>query len=182
MSYNAKVYRAQGAAELVITSSGTLTMGGTMASTGTLNISGTGNVASGGTLNVASGGTFAMATGSAVTLPVQTAATSATVITNYGITNVTGTTAGPSFQIAAPAAGVFKFISLTATSSGVTHRAILVAPTTTVTFSGIAGDEGNTLTLASSAMHNVAMVGLSATAYRIVGVYTSTHGGLSATS
>ena len=55
MTYQPKIYRAQGGAELVITSSGTLTMGGTMTTTGTetntgtLNIDGTGTLGSAAT-------------------------------------------------------------------------------------------------------------------------------------
>lgn len=190
--YQPKIYREQGGANLVITSSGTIELAGTLSTTGTGNI----DINSGGDLDIASGATLTLAgtlgtsgtggiainSGGTFALPVQTAATTATVITAYGITNVTGTTVGPSFQIAAPVAGCVKFVSLTATSSGATHRATLIAPTTTVSFTGIAGDEGNTLTLASSAIHAATLVGVSATAWRIVGVYTSTMGGISATS
>lgn len=68
MTYQAKVYRTQGAAELVITSSGTLNMDGTMDVSGTIGTSGSGtiNLETGGTLTAKSGSHVAIASGSSM--------------------------------------------------------------------------------------------------------------------
>jgi len=143
MSYASKVYRKQGGDELV--------------------------VASGGTITVESGGAVNVATGGSLTVAVQTAATSADTITASGLTLVTGTTAGPTFLIANPLVGVPKYLSLTHTSSGVTHRAIISPASTGVSFDTTGG---NQITLATSALRGVVLVGMTTATYRIVGTYS----------
>jgi len=169
-SYTPKVYKAQGGANLVVTSSGTLTLEGTQ------------TVASGGTLSVASGGTLSIAGtvsvtsgGGAFKLPSVSIATSATTIPANGLSLIAGTTAGPTFLIANPIAGAAAYLCLEPSSSGVTHRAIIAAASTGVSF-GTTG--GNQITLATSALRNVCLVGASTTKYRIFGVFTSTMGGV----
>ena len=145
MSYNAKVYRKQGADEQVIASGGTQT------------------IESGGIVNYQAGGYFKY--------PIQTLGTSqtATNITNFGLTRITGTTTGPTYTLAAPIVGLSKFIALNATSSGVTHRAVVNTNTTGVS---IDTTGGNQLTFATSALRGVSLVAYTTAAWKIVGVYS----------
>lgn len=144
-TYQPKVYRKHGGAELVVASSGTLT------------------VESGGIVNYQSGG-YAR-------LPVQSLGSSqvATTVVNYGLSVLTGTTTGPTYSLAAPVVGLFKAISLSATSSGATHRAVLNANSTGVSFDTTGG---NQLTFATSALRGVSLVAETTAKWRIVGVYS----------
>jgi hypothetical protein len=154
-------------------------------------------VGSGGTLAVESGGTLTLESGSTMTiagdqtvsgtqtvtgsvtfnstselkLPVQTLTSTqtATQLNNFGLTQVTGTTTGPVYTLAAPVAGIEKTISLTHSSSGVTHRAVVNSNTTGVSFDTTGG---NQITFATSALRGVSLRGASATSWRIVGVYS----------
>lgn len=155
-SYQPAVYRKQGGDELIVASSGTITVesGGTI------------NVDSGGTLSVASGGNFYEAAQSLAAADV------ATPVTNNGFTEVVGTTTGPTYTLAAPTyAGQAKDIAMSASSSGATHRAVLYAGTTDKTFGQVAGDRGNTLTLATSTCHAVRLRAASTTAWRVLGFW-----------
>lgn len=145
MSYQPKVYKKQGGTEQVIASGGYQT------------------VESGGYVDYQAGGYFK--------LPVQTLGSSqtATNITNFGLTRLTGTTTGPTYTLAAPVVGLQKYLFLNATSSGVTHRAVVNANTTGVSFDTTGG---NQLTLATSAVRGVSLVALTTAAWKIVGVYT----------
>lgn len=132
------------------------------------------NVVSGGQLNIESGSSFTCATplefsAAYYKLPVQTAATSATTIVAYGHTLVTGTTVGPTYLISNPLTGVPKYISLAATSSGVTHRCI-IAPASTAVSIDTTGQ--NQITLATSAARGVTLIGLSTARWACVGVYS----------
>lgn len=142
-TYQPKVYRKQGGDELV--------------------------VASGGAITLESGGSLTYQAGAYPVIPIQTLGTSqtATNITNFGLTRLTGTTTGPTYTLAAPVAGVTKYLHLNATSSGVTHRAIVNANTTGVSFDTTGG---NQITLATSALRGVTLVGYTTAAWKIVGV------------
>ena len=148
MTYQPKIYRAQGGASLVVSSGGAITVAGSVA--------------------VSSGGYISSEI-------VQTAATSATVINAYGLTIVTGTTVGPTFLISNPITGVPKYINLAASSSGVTHRAIIAPASTGVSFDTTGQ---NNITLATSAIRGVTLVGASTTAWKCVGTYVNTMLGL----
>lgn len=150
-TYQPKVYRKQGGDELVITSSGTLTVEGR--------------------LDLASGSSFSFASGSGFAVPTQTLTSTqtATNITNFGLSILTGTTTGPTYTLAAPVAGTLKWISMTSSSSGVTHRAVINANTTGVSFDTTGG---NVITMATSAIRGLTLVGASATSWRVAGVYT----------
>jgi hypothetical protein len=148
MTYQPKIYRAQGGASLVVSSGGAITVAGSVA--------------------VSSGGYISSEI-------VQTAATSATVINAYGLTIVTGTTVGPTFLISNPITGVPKYINLAASSSGATHRAIIAPASTGVSFD-TTGE--NNITLATSAIRGVTLVGASTTAWKCVGTYVNTMLGL----
>lgn len=126
-------------------------------------------IASGGTLTVESGGIVSVESGGYITNAVQTAATTATTILPYGLTVVTGTTAGPTFLISNPLVGVAKYLSLTNATSGVTNRAVISPATTGVSFDTTGG---NRITLATSALRGISLVGMTTSAYRIVGVYS----------
>jgi hypothetical protein len=105
-SYRAGVYRKQGGDEMVVTSSGTLTIEGTVASTGTFSF---GPVASGSTTaNLPAGGVSEVVSGA----------------------TATGTN---SFTMDAPVAGQFKWITATSVATS-SDSVTIVGPTTTVTF------------------------------------------------
>ena len=161
-TYQPKVYKNSGGNNLVVASSGTITVesGGIV------------NVESGGSIALASGGTLTYASGAYQAVPYQTLGTSqtATPVTNYGLTALTGTTTGPTYSLAAPtAAGMMKYLALTATSSGVTNRANVASASTGVS---IDTTGGNQITFATSALRGVTLVSASATAWRIVGTYS----------
>lgn len=135
MSYQPSVYRKQGGAELVIASSGVLT------------------VETGGYLKV----------------PVQSLGTSqtATAVTNYGISKLTGSTTGPVFTMAAPsAAGLVKYLVLNPTSTGATHRCVVYAGSTGCSVNSTGA---NQITLTTSAKTATTLVSLTTASWREVG-------------
>jgi hypothetical protein len=184
MTYQPAVYRAQGGDDLVIASSGTVTMesGSTMtiASGAAATLAGTLTVASGGVITVASGGTFTVASGATWTPAaeaIQTAATTATVITASGLTIVTGTSDMPTFLMANPIVGVPKYLIWTGTSGDGTTSigAIIGAASTGVTFD-TSGQ--NLITLASSGLRGVSLVGVTTLRWAVVGTKYQTDAGL----
>lgn len=128
-------------------------------------------VDSGGEIDILSGGKLNFESGGYYTAPVQslTAAQSATAVTNFGLTNLSGTTTGPTYTLAAPVPGLVKYVSLSATSSGATHRARLQSNTTGVSLDTTGG---NLITFATSAIRGVTLVAASTSSWRITGVYT----------
>lgn len=173
--YQNAVYRAKGGSELVVESSGTLTVksGGAVAidSGSTVTFSGATAVASGGSITVASGGTLNIDSGGISFCDPQTltSATVATTMTPSGATFLTGTTTGPTYLLPTPVAGYAKDLVLIATSSGVTHRAVVYCNSTGRTIGNIAGDVGNTMTFATSACTAARLVASSSLAWRLVG-------------
>lgn len=158
MTYQPKIYRKQGAAEMVIASGGKLNL----ESGSTATLAG----------NVSITGTMALDATASVYETAQSLAVAglATPITNVGCTFVVGSTTGPVYTLAAPTvAGMAKDICLTASSSGETHRAVIYGGSTGISFG--AADLGNQLTLATSAAHSVRLRAASATNWRIVGFY-----------
>lgn len=169
------IYRQQDGNRLVVDSSGEIDIlsGGAIdvesggdinvASGGEINLSGNLDILSGGYLNIASGGYWQ--------LPVQTLTSTqtATSITNFGLTVLTGTTTGPTYTMAAPVVGVTKHFSMTSTSSGATHRAVIRSNTTGVSFDTTGG---NQLTLATSALRGCTLVAATTAAWKIVGIYS----------
>lgn len=145
MTYNSKVYRKQGGNEQVIASGGYQT------------------VESGGYVDYQAGGYYK--------LPVQSLGSSqtATTVTNFGLTVLTGTTTGPTFTMAAPIVGLPKFVSLSHSSSGATHRCVLRSNTTGVSFDTTGG---NQITFATSAIRGVTLVAETTAKWRVAGVYT----------
>lgn len=145
-NYSPKIYKKQGGLEQVISSGGTQT------------------IESGGIVNYQSGGYFKV--------PVQTLTSTqtATNATNFGLTVLTGTTTGPTYTLAAPsAAGLMKQFSMTSSSSGATHRAVIRSNSTGVSFDTTGG---NQVTMATSAVRGLTLVSQSTAAWRITGVYT----------
>lgn len=128
-------------------------------------------VDSSGELDVLSGGKIDLEAGSQLNFPVQSLGTGdvATTVTNFGLSVLTGSTTGPTYTMAAPIPGIPKFISLSASSSGVTHRAILRSNSTGVSFDTTGG---NQITFATSATRGVTLVAASTSAWKIAGVYT----------
>lgn len=168
-SYTPKIYKAQGGAELVVTSSGTLTLEGRM----DLSSGSSMTVASGAAIGIASGASIGIASGGYLSMPVQTVSSSGTTITNYGVSVVTGTTVGPTYLISNPLTGGVKMICISASSSAATSTAIIAAASTGVSF----GSTGaNNITLYGAGARAVTLVGISTAAYRIVGVYSTTMG------
>jgi len=191
-TYQPAVYRKQGGNTLVVASSGALTI----ESGSSVTVATALEIASGGRINLDSGSSMTVASGAGLTLDsgssckvaapvemqtggyvaeyVQTAATTATTILPYGLTLVTGTTAGPTFLISNPIVGVKKYIALVGASSGATLRAIISPATTTVVFDGIPyGTTGyGVLTLNTSLIRDVALIGCTTLMYRCVGSHT----------
>lgn len=130
----------------------------------------------GNELVISSGGKITVETGGYVAGYTETISTSADLLTAAGLSVVTGTTAGPTFLIADPITGVAKYIALAATSSGITHRAIIAAASTAVTFDTTGA---NLLTLTTSGIRGITLYGASTTAWRTVGCYVNTMLGLS---
>lgn len=184
MTYQPAVYRKQGGDDLVIASSGTITMesGSTMtiASGAAATLAGTLTVSSGGAITVASGGTFTVASGATWTPAaevIQTADTTAVVITASGLTIVTGTSDSPTFLMSNPLVGVPKYLLWTGTSGGGTDTiaAIIAAATTGVTFD-TSGQ--NKITLESSGLRSVSLVGVTTTRWAVVGTKYQADAGL----
>lgn len=183
MGYQTGVYRKQGGDDLVIASSGTITM----ESGSTMTIASGAGATLAGTLTVASGGVVTMASGSAITLssgaklawPVQTAASTATTITAVGLTMVTATTAAQTYLMDNPVVGVRKWLAIAGASSGDDTDAVaatISAATTTVTFD-TSGQ--HVLTLSTSALRGVSLVGVTTLRWAVVGTYYQTDAGLS---
>lgn len=177
-SYQPKVYRAQGGDSLVITSSGTLTLEGrmdvssgssiTIASGGGISLASGSSFSCATAMEIASGGSVQWASGSYFTLPVQTVTSTATQLTNFGLSLVQGTTTGPVYTIATPtAAGQWKSIVLSPTSSGVTNRAVVYSGSTGTSFNSTGA---NQIALNTSACAAVSMVSISTTGWRLIAV------------
>ena len=115
-------------------------------------------------LVVASGGAITLDSGGYLVQPVQTVSSSATIITADGVSLVTGTTVGPSYVIARPVIGVLKHIFL-AGSTVATARAT-ISNSTGVTFGT---SSYNQLSLSTSTYRAVSLIGVTTSAYRIVG-------------
>jgi hypothetical protein len=155
MSYQPAVYRKLGGDRLVVASSGNVT------------------VESGGTVTIESGGTLNVDSGGIVFSDPQTltTATVSTVITPSGATFLTGSTTGPTYLLPTPVAGYSKDLTLIATSSGATHRAVIYCNSTGRTIGNIVGDVANQMTLATSACTGARLVASSSLAWRVVGTY-----------
>lgn len=125
----------------------------------------------GNTLVIDSSGLLEFIAGSGMQFPTQSLGTAdvATKVTNFGLSVLTGSTTGPTYTMDPPIPGIPKFISLSASSSGVTHRAILRSNSTGVSFDTTGG---NQITFATSATRGVTLVAASTSAWKIAGVYT----------
>lgn len=180
--YHSGVYRQQGGHKLIVQSSsaGPASSGEIEIQTGgKLDLQAGSSMTCAGTLELASGGIVQMQSGSYTEyqsgaywkVPIQTLTSTqtATNITNFGLSRITGTTTGPVFTLAAPVIGVTKFLSLTCSSSGVTHRAVINSNSTGVSFDTTGG---NQVTLATSATRGLTLVALTTASWRICGVYT----------
>jgi hypothetical protein len=152
VTYQAKVYRTQGAAELVITSSGTLNMDGTMDVSGTIGTSGASaaiNLETGGTLTVKSGSHVAIASGSSMTMATplefssggytkmvfsaKTKTNKTTAIIAGSVNSITASSTNSECALPAPVAGASIYaVCIARTSPGVYVLA------STVDFSGTA--------------------------------------------
>src|SRR5512146_535134 len=130
-TYTPHVYRQQGATELVVTSGGYISIedGGVinLESGGELQIAGTHLVTTGGGIALASLTSGAVTFPSAVTLSsafkdvVETLTSAATTVRNYGFSVVTGNSSGETVMaMAAPVAGLHKYIAAVGTSVGAT--------------------------------------------------------------
>lgn len=151
MTYSAKVYRKHGGAEMVVASGGAIT------------------VESGG--SVAISGTLSVASGAYITAPVQTLTSTqtATNVTNYGLTVLTGTSTSPTYTLAAPVVGIPKQISLSASSSAAAAGCKLNSNTTGVSFDTTGG---NQLTFTTTSLKGITLVAQSTSKWRITGAYS----------
>lgn len=121
------------------------------------------------------GDALVVTTSGYIQFPVQTVSSSATTITASGASLVTGTTVGPTYLISNPITGVLKHIALAGASSGATHRAIIAPASTGVAFDTTGQ---NNITLATSALRGVTLIGLSTAAWAVVGTHVVATAGL----
>jgi len=128
------IYTAQGATELVVQSSGLLSMDGSM------DISGDVDVESGGSIDVESGATVDFEAGGYWTLPSSEEVVGTTA-KNFGISSFDGSTAATGqpqstapFYIEAPVAGCLKVLYTTGVSTG---YEITVTNSTSVVFESL---------------------------------------------
>jgi hypothetical protein len=163
MTYQPAVYRKLGGNEFVVASSGDITVesGGQV------------TVQSGGSLTIESGGSLNVDSGGILFSDPQTltSATVSTTITPAGATFLTGSTTGPVYLLPTPVAGYSKDLTLIATSSGATHRAVIYCNSTGRTIGNITGDAANQMTLATSACTGARLVASSSLAWRVVSTY-----------
>ncbi len=133
MSYNSKIYMAQGTSELVITSSGTLTNNGTITndSSGTITNSGTftnstgatftnsGTITSNGTIAVGSSGAITIAANGYLAAPAArvTTGTTGTTLPSYGMSVLKSTATSKAFTLGTPVAGMRKTLYCESASS-----------------------------------------------------------------
>lgn len=144
MTYQPKIYRRQGGAEMV--------------------------VASGGDITVESGGSLKIDAGAYVATPYQSLGSSqtATAINEAGATLLTGTTTGPTYVLGPPsAAGVAKWVVLNPTSSGATHRCVVSSSAWSgkITHHSATGDK---LTLNTSAQAAAFLVSSGTSEWRVL--------------
>jgi hypothetical protein len=168
-SYQPAVYRKQGGDELVVASSGYVTVesGGEI----TVNSGGKINLESGSTLTLAGvvgvGAAITCGSGGYVANYVQTADTTAVTILPYGLSLVTGTTVFPTFQMSNPVPGVQKWLSLVGTTAD-EIKAVITSATTAITFDS---SGQNAITLESTGLHSVSLIGATTLSWRVMGVF-----------
>jgi hypothetical protein len=121
------------------------------------------------------GNVMAIVTGGYIENYVETISTSANTLTAAGISVVTPSTAGPTFLIANPLSGVMKYITLAAGTTAATNRAIIAPASTGVSF-GTSGQ--NQITLSTSTLKGVTLVGISTAAWRVVGAFHNADAGI----
>ena len=142
------VYRAQGGNEVVVGTTGRIT----------------GNTSDNWTLNESN---LTLGTSGNVLLPVSTAST-ASDITNNGVSSVSATTAAGNntYTIAAPVAGTIKWINCTGANSS---DAVIISASTAVTF--LAGASQNKLKIIAKGL--LPLAGISSTVYSTITVSTA---------
>jgi len=154
-SYNASVYTKQGSTELVVDSSGVLTLEGTLNSTGTITVS------AGGTLSVA--GTISLTTAGVLKHSVVSETTAAN-LSESGVSVVSSTGTKELYTIDTPAAGVTKYIYCDSASA--TGFVNVYTGATSITFGETTDNHYLKFNAAEEA---VSLVGISATKWGIVG-------------
>jgi len=169
-SYNAVIHVLQGGKTLEVGSSGVVDLYGAvnLKSGGALDVESGGgidiesgadiDIESGGHVDLASGGYIDIESGAYVLLPVTTASTAST-ITNYGLT-IIASTAAKTYNIAAPGVGTVKHICVTGGST-----AIRVVQRLTTAFTFNAADTKLSFNAIEDA---VILLGVSATKYVIM--------------
>ena len=118
------------------------------------------------------GGTqLVVASGGSIEMPVQTltSAQVATTVTNFGISVLQATTTGPIYTMEAPLIGLWKHLAISHTSSGVTHRCVVLSNSTGVQFDSTGG---NQITFATSALKGCTLVAQTTAAWKIIGTYS----------
>ena len=173
-SYNANVYIKQGTTELVVDSSGLLTVEGNLSSTGTVTIASGGTIAidgtltSTGTLTVSAAGTLSVAG----TLSLTTAGvfkhsvvseTTAANLSESGVSVLSSTGTKELYTIDTPAAGVTKY--LYCDSASATGFVNVYTGATSITFGETTDNHYLKFNAAEEA---VVIVGLSATKWGIL--------------
>lgn len=185
---NALVYMKQGSTELVIESSGILSMDGAMGvgSGGTIAVESGAevNINSGAGLDVESGGDITVESGGKIVFPITGATSSAsgsttlTTLPADGLSFITSSGDTRLIYLTAPYKGAQKFIKLTAGSTGTviyldakTAGAYFMDATGTNTTKGLLVWEGTTNGAAASIIH---LVGYSTTKWMVVDMKSST--------
>lgn len=129
-------------------------------------------------LVVASGGSITVESGGSQTLPVQTLAKTqtGTDVTNFGISEVAGSSTAPTYTLAAPTAGTVKHIALTQDTSIAGTTGYTAVVQTNSTGVSLASSGPNQITLGTSTVHNIALVGISTTKWRVCGGQSAVSG------
>ncbi len=153
-TYQALVYMKQGATELVVASSGLVTVesGGVI------------NVASGGAVTVDSGGSIALSGAAYVSLPTETFSTAAT-LANSGLSILSnGSSAPATWTLTAPVAGVQKYI-LFATDFGASGIGYILAGAG-VTFESSVSST-NAYARVAESDHRLSLLGVNTTSWMV---------------
>jgi len=162
--YSVPIKTLQGGKTQEIGSSGVLDVYGdiNLKSAGEIDVESGGHIdlASGGYIAAASGGYVTLADGSYLSMPVV-AGTTATALTNFGISTIASTGASKGFTSAAPAAGLVKALICTAIA-GTSAPLTVTRATTTFTI------DGGTVATFDAAKDALFLVGVSATAYWVL--------------
>lgn len=122
------VYEKQGGKELVVGSTGAITV----ESGGNVDVTGTLTAKSSGVLNVDSGGAITIDDGGHLAMPITTQSTTSGTITNFGLTTI-GTTIASAYTLAAPTRPGLEKIIICTVHGATTVSQVVTTNSTAVT-------------------------------------------------